>query len=99
MTINEKIESDKIVLEVEGKVDRLTTQQLQDAILLALQKMRQLEIDFGGVNYISSAGLRALLMGQKTAQSKQGRMYLTKVTEPVKEIFNITGFRSFLEIQ
>ncbi|MBP3261242.1 STAS domain-containing protein [Pseudobutyrivibrio sp.] len=99
MTINEKIESDKIVLEVEGKVDRLTTQQLQDAILLALQKMRQLEIDFGGVNYISSAGLRALLMGQKTAQSKQGRMYLTKVTEPVKEIFNITGFSSFLEIQ
>ena len=99
MTINEKIESDKIVLEVEGKVDRLTTQQLQDAILLALQKMSQLEIDFGGVNYISSAGLRALLMGQKTAQSKQGRMYLTKVTEPVKEIFNITGFSSFLEIQ
>ena len=99
MTIKEKIESDKIVLEVEGKVDRLTTQQLQDAILLALQKMSQLEIDFGGVNYISSAGLRALLMGQKTAQSKQGRMYLTKVTEPVKEIFNITGFSSFLEIQ
>ena len=99
MTINEKIESDKIVLEVEGKVDRLTTQQLQDAILLALQKMNQLEIDFGGVNYISSAGLRALLMGQKTAQSKQGRMYLTKVTEPVQEIFNITGFSSFLEIQ
>ena len=99
MTINEKIESDKIVLEVEGKVDRLTTQQLQDAILLALQKMNQLEIDFGGVNYISIAGLRALLMGQKTAQSKQGRMVLCNVTDPVKDIFNITGFSSFLEIQ
>ena len=99
MTVNEKIESDKIVLEVEGKVDRLTTQQLQDAILLALQKMSQLEIDFGGVSYISSAGLRALLMGQKTAQSKQGRMVLKNVTEPVMEIFNMTGFSSFLEIQ
>ena len=32
MTVNERIENDKIVLEVEGKVDRLTTQQLQDAI-------------------------------------------------------------------
>jgi len=99
MTVNERMESDKIVLEVEGKVDRLTTQTLQDAILLALQKMSQLEIDFGGVSYISSAGLRALLMGQKTAQSKQGRMYLTKVTEPVQEIFNMTGFSNFLEIQ
>ena len=54
MTVNERMESDKIVLEVEGKVDRLTTQTLQDAILLALQKMSQLEIDFGGVSYISS---------------------------------------------
>ena len=99
MTVNERIENDKIVLEVEGKVDRLTTQQLQDAILLSLQKMRQLEIDFGGVSYISSAGLRALLMGQKTAQSKQGRMVLTNVTEPVQEIFKMTGFSSFLEIQ
>lgn len=99
MTVNERIENNKIVLEVEGKVDRLTTQQLQDAILLSLQKMSQLEIDFGGVSYISSAGLRALLMGQKTAQSKQGRMVLTNVTEPVQEIFNMTGFSSFLEIQ
>ncbi len=99
MTINEKIEGDKIVLVVDGKVDKLTTQQLQDAILLALQKMSQLEIDFGGVNYISSSGLRALLMGQKTAQSKQGRMYLTNVTAPVKEIFDMTKFSNFLEIQ
>ena len=99
MTINEKIESDRIVLVVEGRVDRTTTQQLQDAILLSLQKMSQLEIDFEGVGYISSAGLRALLMGHKTAQSKQGRMYLTKVTEPVQEIFNMTGFDSFLEIK
>ena len=34
MTVNERIENDKIVLEVEGKVDRLTTQQLQDAIFI-----------------------------------------------------------------
>ena len=99
MTINEKLENDRVVLEVTGKVDRMTTPQLQDAILLSLQKMSQLEINFAGVNYISSAGLRALLMGHKTAQSKQGRMYLTQVSDSVKEIFKMTGFESFLEIE
>ena len=92
MTVNEKIESDKIVLEVEGKIDSMTTPQLQDAILLSLQKMKNLEVDFAGVNYISSAGLRALLMGVKTAQAKQGSMVLLNVAEPVQEIFKMTGF-------
>ncbi len=71
MNINETIGEDKIVLTVEGRVDRTTTPQLQDVILLALQKMSCLEVDFAGVDYISSAGLRALPMGHKTAQAKQ----------------------------
>ena len=99
MTINEKIEGDKIILEVEGKVDSLTNQQLQDAILLALQKMNNLIIDFKGVNYISSAGLRALLMGQKTAQAKRGKMVLCNVSEAVKSIFDVTGFTEILEFE
>lgn len=99
MTINEKIESDKIVLEVEGKIDSMTTPQLQDAILLSLQKMKNLEVDFAGASYISSAGLRALLMGVKTAQSKQGSMVLLNVAEPVQEIFKMTGFSDIFVIK
>lgn len=99
MTINEKIEGDKIILEVEGKIDSLTTQQLQDAILLSLQKMSNLVLDFRGVNYISSAGLRALLMGQKTATSKQGTMVLCNVSDTVKGIFEMTGFLKILELE
>lgn len=99
MTVNEKIESDKIVLEVEGKIDSMTTPQLQDAILLSLQKMKNLEVDFAGVNYISSAGLRALLMGVKTAQAKQGSMVLLNVAEPVQEIFKMTGFSNIFVIK
>ena len=99
MTINEKIEEDKIILEIEGKVDSLTTPQLQDAILLSLQKMSHLVLDCEGLNYISSAGLRALLMGEKTAQSKQGTMVLRNVSPTVLSILEMTGFIKILEIE
>ena len=49
-------------LIVEGRVDTNTSPQLQQAILSAFQKSKDVVIDFLNVPYISSAGLRALLM-------------------------------------
>ncbi len=84
---------------VEGRVDTNTSPQLQQAILNAFQKSKDVVVDFLNVPYISSAGLRALLIGQKTATSKGGSMKMTNVSSAVMEILNMTGFSKILKIE
>lgn len=84
---------------VEGRVDTNTSPQFQQAILNAFQKDSNIVIDFVNVQYVSSAGLRALLIGQKTAASKGGSMKLTNVCEAVMEVITMSGFDSILTIE
>ncbi len=86
-------------LLVDGRVDTNTSPQLQTAILAAFQKKNNVVVDFLNVQYISSAGLRALLIGQKTAASKNGSMKLTNVSELVQEILDMSGFSQILVIE
>jgi anti-anti-sigma factor len=51
------------------------------------------------VNYISSAGLRGLIIGQKTASSKNGHFTIINVTDPVKDILRVTGLDKALVIK
>lgn len=88
-----------IRLVVDGRIDTITSPQLQEALLNAFQKKNDVVVDFMNVSYISSAGLRALLIGQKTASSKGGTMKITNVVPSVKEIFEVTGFESILTIE
>lgn len=88
-----------IRLLVEGRVDTNTSPQLQQAILNAFQKSKDVVVDFLNVPYISSAGLRALLIGQKTAASKGGSMKLTNVSGVVMNILEISGFSKILKIE
>lgn len=86
-------------LLVEGRVDTNTSPQLQQAILNAFQKKSDVVVDFLNVPYISSAGLRALLIGQKTAASKGGSMKLTNVSDVVMNILEMSGFSKILKIE
>ncbi|MBE5852907.1 MAG: STAS domain-containing protein [Lachnospiraceae bacterium] len=86
-------------LIVEGRVDTNTSPQLQQAILSAFQKSKDVVIDFLNVPYISSAGLRALLIGQKTATSKGGSMKVTNVSDVVMNILELSGFAKILKIE
>ena len=99
MTINETLGEEKLVISVEGRVDTNTSPELQDAILKGFQRSNDLELDFKELDYISSAGLRALLLGHKTALSKGGSMIITHVNEDVMEIFEDTGFDGVFDIE
>lgn len=88
-----------IRLMVDGRVDTNTSPQLQQAILNAFQRNKDIVVDFLNVPYISSAGLRALLIGQKTATSKGGSMKVTNVSETVMNILEMSGFSKILKIE
>ena len=89
---------DRTIIKVDGRVDAMTTQDLQDVIMNTFQSCSKIELDFAQVEYISSAGLKTLLLGQKTANSKGGQFTLRHVNDMVMEVLNMTGFASILHI-
>lgn len=86
-----------LALSVEGRIDTTTAPQLEAELKKELGGVTALQLDFSGVEYISSAGLRVLLSAQKV-MNRQGRMTLSHVTEAVMEIFEVTGFSDILTI-
>ena len=98
MTIKKVQGNGKITLVLEGRLDTNTSPQLQEALVPAFSEAKEVELDFSELVYVSSAGLRVLLMGQKTAISKKASMTLSCVSEEIMEVFEMTGFSDMLTI-
>ena len=99
MTVEEVRNEDKLQLNVNGKIDANSSIEFQNFILKAFQKSSNIIINFAGTNYISSAGLRALLIGQKTASSKGGKLIIINANETVKDVLRVTGLDNVLNMQ
>lgn len=98
MTIEIKRNAEEMSLEIVGRVDTTTAPALDAAINENLCEVKNLVLDFKGVEYISSAGLRVLLSAQKKMK-KVGSMKVVNVCEEVMEVFEITGFVDILTIE
>ena len=99
MTITKQQNGDVVTLLVDGRVDTNTSPELQKAILEAFQGAKTLILDLEKVVYVSSAGLRALLIGQKTASSKGASMELQHVVPAVKAVLDSVGFSKILTLR
>lgn len=66
---------------------------------MALQKQNEVIADLNEVDYVSSAGLRAMLIAYKTASRKEGSFVLRNVQSNVKEILDMSGFSRFIQIE
>ena len=99
MTIEEIRGEDRLQLNVEGKIDTLTSGEFQNTVLRSFQKDKNIVINMDKVDYISSAGLRALILGQKTATSKGGSMIIINAGPSVQDVFRVTGFDKVLTIR
>lgn len=98
MTIEIKKNANDTVIEVVGRLDTITAPVLEKTISDNFDSIKNLILDFKGLEYISSAGLRVLLGTQKKMQ-KIGSMKLIGVCEDVMEILEMTGFADILVIE
>ncbi len=98
MTVANNIEGTTATLTVAGRVDTQTSGQLEEAIKGIGTDITKLILDMAGLEYISSSGLRVILMAQKM-MNKQGEMIIKNVNSEVYEIFDITGFADILTIE
>lgn len=98
MNIEKELNENAATLKVSGRLDTTTAPKLEAAISELAGTCEQLVLDFEGLQYISSAGLRVILKAQK-AMSAKGGMKLLHVNETIMEIFEITGFSDILTIE
>ena len=85
------------VIEIVGRLDTTTAPSLEKTIQEDIGQTKNLVLDFKGLEYISSAGLRVLLATQKKMQ-QIGSMKVVNVCESVMEVLEITGFADILTI-
>lgn len=97
--ITEQITENGLTLVIDGKIDKITSPEIQTKILAAVLKNPNITLDFAAVSYISSAGLRALLLGQKSASAKGGSMVICNVCNEVMNVFKLSGFDKILIIR
>ena len=98
MTI-EKIANEKnLTVVLTGRLDTTTAPQLEGELKANMAGVEKLVLDFAGLDYLSSAGLRVLLAAQKI-MNKQGSMVVKNVNETIAEIFEVTGFCDILTIE
>ena len=98
LNITKHADGSTLTVKVEGRVDSNTAVELDRALNGALDGISKLILDFERLEYISTAGLRALLIAQKT-MNQQGTIVIRNVSAAVKEIFEVTGFTDMLTIE
>ena len=99
MSLNiEKKFSDVNTIVLSGRLDTVTAPQLEAELEKILSDSDALVLDMANLEYISSAGLRVILKAQKAMNTK-GTMKLIHVGESITEVFDITGFSDFLNIE
>lgn len=89
-----------VTLSLSGRLDTLTSGRLGEEIEKVFQEGKaNLILDFETLDYISSAGLRILLMAQKKVNETGTEMIIINTNENVREVFEMTGFTSILNIK
>lgn len=99
MTINKTEENGVTTLTLEGRLDTTTAPELEAVLLPAINECEELVMDFENLAYLSSAGLRVLLAGQKTANKLRKSLTLINVNDTIMEVFEMTGFADILTIE
>jgi stage II sporulation protein AA (anti-sigma F factor antagonist) len=87
------------IAAIEGRINGGNAGELEEALFTLLNKgSQQLVLDFGGVDYISSAGLRVVLLIAKKVTSAAGNLVLCGMQPGVFDVFEMCGFVDIMTI-
>lgn len=99
MKLSENKKGDILFLELNGRFDATTTSEFESKVKAIIgQGEKKLAIDFTNLDYINSSGLRVILMAAKELKKIEGKLVLFAMKDHIKEIFDMTGFTSIINI-
>lgn len=98
MKIDKVRKEKRLDVAVSGKLDAISAPKFEEETASSLEGITELVIDISEVEYLSSAGLRALLYLHQL-MSERGRLVIRNVPPIVKDIFELTGFQEIVTIE
>lgn len=100
LELTERHSGQTLVVAAAGRIDMATADQLKEKLIplvtAAGKKGELVVLDFSGIEYISSAGLRVLMLAAKESKSSGGKIAVAAMQPLVKEIFEISRFNKVL---
>jgi anti-sigma B factor antagonist len=99
MDIISKKDNDKMVVSVKGKMDAVTAPEFEKKMKEWIsQSICRFVIDLSALEYISSAGLRSILITARELKNCKGKMVISSINGAVKNVFEISGFTTLFEV-
>jgi len=88
----------ELTISLDGELNSATAPDFEKVISTSLKDVELLRLDFSKLSYLSSAGLRVVLVAQKIMM-QQGKMVIKNANQDVMDIFSMTGFSNFLNFE
>jgi anti-anti-sigma factor len=99
VSLEEERNGDILILRLKGRLDALSTPETEKKVFNYINHgQHKLLLDFSGVDYISSAGMRMLLATTKKLKPVAGQLVLCSITTNVMDVFKISGFDHILAL-
>lgn len=90
----------QVVISLSGRIDSVAAVEFEEKLIEIIDTgVNMMIIDFLHVQFISSAGLRVLLLAAKRVRPYGGKLILCEMSKDVREVFDISGFSSIFDIQ
>lgn len=99
MNISENSRDGALVISAAGRIDSTTAGTLEAVLPARVRENGAVVLDLAGVPYVSSAGLRVLLIGAKAAKAAGHSLVIANVAPAVHEVFDISGFTKIFTIE
>lgn len=95
MEISVRHIGDVVVIDLAGRLDSTTVRGVQDKVLEYISPGSPVLLNMRDVAYMSSAGLRMLLLLERTITKEHGRVVLAELSEKLQDVMSMTGFLRF----
>jgi len=97
--VTEETRAGWCIVGVRGRLDAESADELENALHAAIWKHTKVAADFAAVDYISSAGLRAVIQAARAAEGRDVEFTICSLKAHVKKVFDMSGLHQILHVQ
>ena len=99
MDIQTERHNGTLIAKTAGRIDGVNARNFEETLKAAISDDdNTVVMDLEGLSYISSAGLRVILLIAKTLRKRNAELMLCSLSDPIREVFEISGFDKILPV-
>jgi anti-sigma B factor antagonist len=91
-------QGETVIAVLDGEIDGKTAPEVQNQLAPVIADYRKIVLDMTRVTFLSSAGLRILLLLYRQASAKNGKVALAGLSEQIQDVMSITGFLNYFHV-